>query len=295
MLRTISSALSAFVCLSLLPGPAVAAEPPPEGPRPQPVEPPVTPPVEPRPSTDPEPPPPSLAPVISPGEDRSGIEFSVPPPEEHEQEGVLGPQPELDEPVLFPDPGFAPSDGVDMLVLSGTTIALTLIGFSAGLTIGLQRQIELEWLLPSTIVPAVGLLAFGGGGLYLGITRARAYRRWEIGNRVIGLPQGRGLMVGGSFGLLGALGLIPAGAFMVDGNPEWGGTLIAVGVASAIATPVMFVIGARNQRRYQQTGGWKRKPIPPLPPGANGSAALELRPMVSLLPGGASVGAAGRF
>src|SRR5690606_16115944 len=149
--------------------------------------------------------------------------------------------------------GVAPSNGADMLVLSSTTIALTLVGFSAGLTIGLQRNIELEWLLPSTIVPAVGLLAFAGGGMYLGITRALAHRRWEIGYRVIGLPQGGGLLVGGSFALLGALGLIPSGAVMFNQNPEWGAALIAAGSASAVASPVMFVLGARNQRRYQRT------------------------------------------
>ena len=288
-MRTRSSALSVFVCLSLLPGPLLAAppEPPIEGPRPQPSEAPT----EPTEPTEREPPPPNLAPVLIPDQPTPGIEFAVPPPEEE------GPEPAREQPSLaaqFPDPGVAPDDGVSMLVLSGTTIALTLIGFSAGLAIGLERNIALEWLLPSTIVPTVGLLAFAGGGLYLGITRAQKHRRWEIGYRVIGLPQGGGLLIGGSFALLGALGLIPAGAFMINTNPEWGATLIAVGAASAIATPVMFTIGARNQRRYQRTGGWKRKPIPPLPPGAS-TSSLELRPMILPLRGGASIGAGGRF
>jgi hypothetical protein len=284
-MRTTSSALSVFVCLSLLSGPVAAAEPPVEGPRPQPREKPTEPP------TEPEVPPPNLAPVLVPDPSGPGIEFAIPPPEEAEELG-----PVREEPVYaqFPDPGVAPSDGVNMLVLSGTTIALTVVGFSAGLIIGLQRETPLEWLLPSTIVPTVGLLAFSGGGLYLGITRARAYRRWEIGNRVIGLPQGGGLLIGGSFALLGALGLIPAGAVMVGTEPEWGAALIAVGAASAIATPIMFALGVRNQRRYQQTGGWKRRPIPPLPAGAS-TSRLELRPMILPLPTGLSVGAAGRF
>lgn len=287
--------LSAFVCLSLLPGPVMAAngpepEAPVEGPRPKPRDAETKP--EPEPSTEPalEPPPPNLAPELIPDEEAPGIEFAVPPPETEE------PEPTPEEPLTaqFPDPGVAPSDGVNMLVLGGTTIALTIAAFSAGLTIGLQQGIDLEWLLPSTIVPAVGVLAFAGGGLYLGIKRARAYRRWEIGNRVIGLPQGGGLLIGGSFTLLGALGLIPAGAVLLDDNPQWGATMIGVGAASAVASPVMFVIGARNQRRYQATGGWKRKPIPPLPPGA-ATSRLELRPMILPLYGGASVGAGGRF
>lgn len=297
--RTRSSArLAAFVCLTLIPGPSLSlaegpgaegpgAEPPLEGPRPEPSE------GEPEPSSD-EPPAPNLAPVLIPDEEAPGIEFAVPPPEA-EPAAEEGP---AEDPALFakfPDPGVAPSDGRNMLVLGGTTIALTIAAFSAGLTIGLQQDTDLKWLLPSTIIPAVGVLAFAGGGLYLGIKRAAAHRRWEIGYRVIGYPQGGGLMTGGSFTLLGALGLIPAGVVMLrNDNLEWGAAMIAVGAASAIATPIMFVIGARNQRRYQQTGGWKRKPIPPLPPGAV-TSRLELRPMVVPLWGGASVGAGGRF
>lgn len=294
MRTTASACVSAFVCLSLIPCPAIAgqgpeAEPPIEGPRPKPAD------EKPEPSTEPkpgEPPPPNLAPVLIPDEDGPGIEFAPPPPPETEE-----PEPIVEEPLAaqFPDPGVAPSDGRNMLVLGGTTIALTIAAFTAGLTIGLQERIDLAWLLPSTIVPAVGVLAFAGGGLYLGITRARAYRRWEIGYRVIGQPQGGGLLVGGSFTLLGALGLIPAGAVMLKENTQWGATMIAVGAASAIACPVMFIVGARNQRRYQQTGGWKRKPIPPLPPGAV-TSRLELRPMiVPIYGGGATIGAGGRF
>lgn len=250
----------------------------------------------------PAPPPPTIDPSLlvppEPSEpSEPGIEFAVPPPEDE----ALAPAPEP-APASYelPDPGIAPSDGVNMLVLSGTTLGLTALGVTAGLVVGLQRGIELEWLLPSTIVPAVGLLAFSGGGLYLGIKRARAHRRWEIGYRVIGLPQGGGLLIGGSFSLLAALGLIPSGAVMLDQQPEWGATLIAVGAAAAVATPVMFVVGARNQRRYQRTGGWKRRPLPPLPPtapGAGGAASsrLELRPLILPLPGGVSVGAGGRF
>jgi hypothetical protein len=287
--------LSAFVCLSLLPGPAMAAtgpgpdpdEGPVEGPRPKPDTPSEQP-SEPEPKSEPD-----LTPVLIPGEEAPGIEFAVPPPESEEPE----PQPQqhsLAE--QFPDPGIAPSDGVNMLVLGGTTIALTIAAFSAGLTIGLQEQVDLDWLLPSTIIPAVGVLAFAGGGLYLGIKRAREYRRWEIGYRVIGLPQGGGLLVGGSFALLGALGLIPAGVVLLNNNPDpaWGTTMIAVGAAAGVASPVMFIVGARNQRRYQKTGGWKRRPIPPLPPGGI-TGRVELRPMIMPLRGGASVGAGGRF
>ena len=274
-----SAVLSSLVCLSLTLGPraanAEAGPEPIEGPRP--AEP------------DAEPPAPSLAPTLI-RDDSPGIEFAVPPPEEE-----VEPTPrERPFAPTFPDPGMAPNDGVGMLTLSGTVLALTAAGVSAGLLIGLDRGTELKTLLPATIVPGVALLAFGGGGLYLGITRARAYRRWEIGNRVIGRPQGAGLRIGASFTVLGALGLIPAGALRLSVDPILGASLIGVGVASAIASPIMFVVSARRQRDYQRTGGWKRKPIPPLPPSAIGR--LELRPMVvPLLEGGVIVGAGGLF
>ncbi|PRP90891.1 hypothetical protein ENSA5_59660 [Enhygromyxa salina] len=243
---------------------------------------------EPTPAAEPEVPLPSVDPSA---DAEPGIEFAV--PLEAEPESVAKPEPERRP--TFPDPGIAPTDGASILTLSVTTIALTLGGLSAGLVVGLNRQTPLEWLLPTTIVPTVGLLAFSGGGLYLGIQRARAYRRWEIGYRVIGKPQGGGLMIGGAFGLLAAIGFIPSGAFAFQsGQVELGATLIAIGSAAAVATPIMYGVGLRRQREHQRTGGWKRKPVPPLPPGVSG-ARLQLTPIVAPLPGGLSLGAAGRF
>ncbi|KIG18424.1 hypothetical protein DB30_00709 [Enhygromyxa salina] len=240
-------------------------------------------------------PPPTLDPNNLPQpESEPGIEFAVPPPES---------EPEPDEPTdvvpgyiaEFPDPGHAPNDGHSTLALSGTTLILAGIGFGVGLTVGLRRSVPLEWLLPSTIVPTVGVLAFSAGGLYQGIKLAQTYRRWEIGHRVIGSPQGGGLRVGGSFALLGAIGFISSGAFALrDRQLEFGGTMLAIGCAAAVATPIMFVVGAVYQRDYERTGGWRRRPVPPLPPGAEG-AQLQLMPMVVPLPGGVGLGAAGRF
>jgi hypothetical protein len=301
--RTRASLLSVTVCLSLVAPQRVLAGPPDgSSESPSKVEPPaptLSPGAgQPDPTASSEPVGPSAAPEPS-EPPPPGIEFAVPPPEDEEPGDPDAPAAMAPAPGSYqlPDPGMAPSDGVSMLVLSGTTLGLTVVGVTAGLIIGLERGVDLEWLLPATIVPAVGLLAFAGGGMYLGITRARAHRRWEIGYRVIGLPQGGGAMIGGSFMLLTALGLIPSGAVMLDQQPEWGAALIAVGSAAAIASPVMFVVGARNQRRYQQTGGWKRKPLPPMPPTPAGPATsrLELRPLILPAPGGVSVGAGGRF
>ena len=227
-----------------------------------------------------------------PGESSEGIEFAVPPPEPDPTPEEL--EGEIAVP-RFPDPGTAPNDGVSILVLSGTTIGLTAAGFSAGLAIGLRNQTPLSWLLPSTLVPTVGLLAFAGGGLYLGVKRRQAYRRWEIGYRVIGTPQGGGLRIGASFALLGALGFIPSGVFALNqGNDALGASLLAVGGTAAVLTPIMFTIAAKRKRDYQRTGGWRREPLPPRP-SAPAAARIELMPMVTPLVGGFSLGAVGRF
>lgn len=236
------------------------------------------------------PPPPTFDPGDSPG--IPGIEFVVPPPES--ENGQQEDERESSLTATFPDPGHAPNDGVSMLVLSSTTIALTALGFGAGLTIGLQNRTPLEWLLPSTLIPTVGLLAFSGGGLYLGIKRARAYRRWEIGYRVIGEPQGGGLNVGASFMLLGALGFIPSGAFALErGYTDIGAAMIALGSAAAVATPIMFTIAGRRAGNYSRTGGWHRRPIPPIP--GESEVRLRITPLITPTVDGVTLGAAGRF
>jgi len=231
-----------------------------------------------------EPPPPSLDPSTQPG-----IEFKIPSPNQAAEA-----KPEREPPLAmsFPDPGVAPNDGAAMLVLGGTTLGLTLAGFGVGLSYGLRNHVPLEWLLPSTLIPTVGLLAFAGGGLGLGIQRARAHHRWELANRVIGTPQGGGLNVGASFLLLAALGLIPSGAFALQrGDTALGATSIALGSISAVVTPIMFSLGAKRQRDYARTRGWYRRPIPQL----RGEARLQLAPQIGPLPGGAALGVAGRF
>jgi hypothetical protein len=287
------------------PGPSGPSEPsktdaPVEGPARPPAAPPAeqpdAPPAE-QPPVDPDaptgeliPPPPTYDPGSSP--DSPGIEFVVPPPESEDEQQVD----ERESPLAatFPDPGHAPSDGVGILVLSSTTIALTGLGFGVGLTVGLQNQTPLEWLLPSTLIPTIGLLAFSGGGLYLGIKRARAYRRWEIGHRVIGEPQGGGLKIGASFMLLGALGLIPSGAFaLANGDDQTGAIMLALGGAAALATPIMFTVAARRSQNHARTGGWHRRPIPPIP-GQSG-VRLQVTPLVVPTLDGVMIGGAGRF
>lgn len=231
------------------------------------------------------------APKLEPGE--SGIEFAVPPPETETEE----PEPTEEESPLaatWPDPGMAPNDGNSMIVLSSVTLGLTAATFGIGLKLGLDYQVPLQELLPATIIPTAITLAFVGGGLFLGISRAQAYRRWEIGYRVVGHPQGGGLKVAGSFAFLGALGGIPAGiVFLQNGDVSVGAPLLAIGSASAIAVPIFFVIGSRRARDYARTGGWHRRPIPPIP-GSNESR-LQITPLVAPTLGGFTVGAAGRF
>ena len=255
------------------------------------VEPPTNtePPTSTEPPTGPITPPP---PNIEPSE--SGIEFAIPPPESEIEE----PEPEERESPLaatWPDPGVAPNDGASMLVLSSTAIAFTGLAFGVGLQVGLDKQVPLAELLPSTLIPTVITLAFAGGGLYLGIKRAHDHHRWELAYRVVGEPQGAGLKVGGSFALLVALGCIPAGVFLYNqyGDVPNGATLIAVGSAAAVATPIMFVIGAQRSKRYARTGGWYRRPLPPIP-GKNESR-LQITPLVAPTFSGLTIGARGRF
>jgi hypothetical protein len=216
--------------------------------------------------------------------------------EEAEEPAREGPKPPAssDASAEFPDPGIAPVNGNQILVLSGTTLGLTAVGTATGIVVGLQRQIELEWLLPSTLVPAVALLAFSGGGLYLGIKRKIAYRRWEIGNRVVGLPQGGGLIVGGTFCLLAALSFVPGGiSTLTQGESAAGATMLAVGGTALVAAPIMYVTGTRHRRRWQHSGGWVRRAIPPRPPAP--TSHLEMLPILTPIPRGVSLGVAGRF
>lgn len=230
------------------------------------------------------------APTIQPAEDPgASIDFAVPPPESAEDEDEPA-KPKLA--AAFPDPGTAPNDGRNMIVLGGVTLGSMVVLTTSGIVLGLRYGVEPRYLLPGLLIPAIGFTAFAAGGLYLGITRARKHRRWAIANRVVGLPQGGGLLVGGTFTLLAGLGMIPGGIFLLQaGELELGVPTLVIGSAAALATPLMFVFGARNKRRYLRTGGWTRKPVPPLPP----SSRLELAPRVSLVPGGLGIGVAGRF
>jgi hypothetical protein len=233
------------------------------------------------------PPPPTFDPGGAPG-----IEFVVPPPESDAQ-----PVAEDESPLAatWPDPGMAPNDGNSILVLSGTTIGLTLVAFSAGVGIGLDREVPLEALLPGAILPAAGILAFSAGGLYLGIKRAAAHHRWELAYRVVGEPQGGGLNIGATFMLLGALFSIPAGAFAIDRGDEgpFPTTLLVVGSAAAIATPIMYTLAAGRKRSYERTGGWHRRPMPPIP--GEEESWLHISPLVAPTFGGVTVGARGQF
>jgi hypothetical protein len=276
------------------------ARPPRDAPGEQPDGPPADPPAAQPTDTPPEPDAPTDAPpgklvapppTFDPG-DSPGIEFVIPPPASEDDHEVTERDPPLA--ATFPDPGVAPNDGNSMLVLSGTTMGLTLLGFSSLLTVGIQRQTPLEWLLPATIVPAAGLLAISTGGLYLGIKRARAHHRWELANRVGGEPQGAGLSVGGTFMLLGALFFIPSGAFALQtGEVESGASMIAIGSLAFVSMPIMFTLGARRARDYARTGGWHRRAIPQIP--GESQVRLRITPLVAPTVGGVTLGAAGQF
>ena len=239
------------------------------------------------------------APTIEPPE--PGIEFAVPPPEsESETEGETDTEDaeptEATYPLeeTWPDPGTAPNDGNAMLVLGTATLSLAGTAVGLGLTLGLNDKVPLNYLLPATIIPATLGSAFGVGALYVGGKRARAYRQWEIGYRVVGEPQGGGLMYGGMISALGALALIPFGVRMLAfGDNRGGTTLVALGSAAALATPILLAVGRQRSKRYARTGGWHRRPLPPIPEPAR--AGLQITPLVAPTLGGFMLGASGRF
>ncbi len=259
----------------------------------RPIEGPARPPSE-QPTHEVSPPPPTLEPA------EPGIEFAVPPPEpetETETESEDVDPDESTSPIAdrWPDPGTAPNDGNAMLVLGGATLGIAGAALGIGLTVGQNRDVPLEYLLPATIIPTTITTAFGVGALYLGATRARAYRRWEIGYRVVGEPQGGGLRWGGRITLLGALGTIPIGVRMMlaFGDVQGGATLIALGSAAAVATPILLVVGKRRANKYARTGGWHRRPLPPVP--QQSQTRLQVTPLVAPTLGGFMLGANGRF
>jgi len=230
---------------------------------------------------------PASEPVVEPQPTPEGgsIEFAVPPPSQPgEGPDEEGPAPA--EPAgQWPDPGQAPSDGVGAIV-SGA-ILIPVASLATWVLLDGKRVNADNGNIP-IVVTGVGLDAIGLGLIGLGIARRIKLRRWETAYRVRATWQGNGMLATGAlalnFGVVAALSGTLALTNQTSDRVGYGllaGGLIAAG---AIAPP-MLVFGMRRSRRYRQTGGWVRPPLPPIP----------TSPSVTLIPGGIALGVRGQF
>ncbi len=163
-----------------------------------------------------------------------------------------------------------------MLVLGSTAIGLTGLAFGVGLKVGLDKQVPLAELLPSTIIPARHHRSrSAGGGLYLGIKRARDYHRWEQRTESSASHRARDSRSVDRSRCSPRWVVCRLGCFCTTNAAMCRtATLIAISSALPMATPIMFVIGAQRSKRAH---GWLASPTLPPIPGEN-TSRLQIRP-----------------
>jgi hypothetical protein len=209
------------------------------------------------------PPPPTID-----DEPHSGIEFAVPPPaasepEPSQHDPLWGPPERHGEHGELDDLGRAPQSGNWLLVSGG--YAVPLAAFGCGYYVwSLRKSAPPDTNLGAPIT-SIGI-ATAGVGIYAAITLSvGAYRnyklqRWARRHRVVALPQGDGLIMGGVLALFSPIPLIPVGLGLTSPSTPLGIAILSTAIAaSAIGGPVMLAIGGRRLHRYHQTGGWRRR------------------------------------
>jgi hypothetical protein len=227
-------------------------------------------------------------------EPQSGIDFAVPPPVASE------PEPSQHDPLWGPterraeldDLGRAPQSGNWLLVSGG--YAVPMAAFGCGYYVWTLRKSappDSNLRVPVTSIA----IATAGVGIYAAVTLSvGAYRnyqlqRWARRHRVVALPQGDGLIMGGVLALFSPIPLIPVGLGLTSSSTPLGIAIMSTTIAaSAIGGPIMLAIGGRRLRRYHETGGWRRR-----------SPSFVERPSISpsILPSrtGTTLGIAGQF
>jgi hypothetical protein len=218
------------------------------------------------------------APTLEPG----ALPIEVPPPPEGVEEGPAAPPPP-DDPTLWPDPGTAPPDGAAAFV----TVAVMI---SAGVLVpvGLLQDPTLTSADRSGIIgAAIGMEVIAALGLGLAVSRRVKLVRWAGAYRVQPTPQGGGLLTFGGIALTAGLTLMPLGFWIMSrGGARPQATAMVIGGAASLGVaPLGIVFGKRNRDAYLSTGGWIRRPLPP----------VTLAPRLLVLPGGFGVSLAGRF
>ncbi|WP_181197244.1 hypothetical protein [Enhygromyxa salina] len=298
-------AISATLCLTphrsawAVPPPTLDQSPnaPVEGPR-RPPEPEPEP--EPKPEPEPEPdnpsdapaPPAAPAPTIDP-EPPSGIELALPPPppagpdQEQSPDPLSGRGGSVAE---LRDPGRAPKSGNWLLVSGGYALPLAALGCSYyvwSLRSGAPAGANTKPQVVSIGVATGGIALYGALALSVGGYRNHKLARWSRRHRVVALPQGDGLLMGGSVALFSPIPFIPLGLSLMSVSSPLGVTMLVTTVgAAAIGSPIMFTVGARRLRRYRETGGWRRR---------TPSFVRRATPVVLPSPTGVTLGVAGQF
>jgi hypothetical protein len=221
------------------------------------------------------------APTLEPGETSIPAGIEVPPPPEGVEEGPVAPMPE--DPSLWPDPGTAPPNGAGAFVTVGVMVPVGVL-----IPLGLLQDPTLSGdARAALITTGVGIELIAALGLGIAISRRMKLVRWAGAYRVQPTPQGGGLLTFGGIALAAGATLVPLGAWIMarGGSPPHATAMLIGGSASLGLAPLGFALGKRRRDAYLSSGGWIRRPLPP----------ITLAPRVLVLAGGFGVAFAGRF
>jgi hypothetical protein len=221
------------------------------------------------------------APKLEPGEPPNPLGIEVPPPPEGVAEGPAVPP--HHDPSLWPDPGTAPPNGSGAFVTAGAMIPAGVL-----VPLALLRDRTLSGDARAAIISTgVGIEVIAALGLGIAVSRRMKFVRWAGAYRVQPTPQGGGLLTFGGIALAAGTTLVPLGIWTmarVGSGPDAIAMLIGGSVSLGLA-PLGFALGKRRRDAYLSSGGWYRRPLPP----------ITLTPSVLMLPGGFGVSFAGRF
>lgn len=196
------------------------------------------------------------------------------------------------------DPGRAPPSGNWLLVSGGYALPLAGLGCSYyiwALRQGAPLDADIKPQVTSIAIATAGITLYGVIALSVGAYRSYQLQRWARRHRVVTLPQGDGLILGGSLALFSAIPFIPLGLTLQPSSNLLGVTMIVTSVAaSAIGGPIMLAVGARRLRRYHETGGWRRR-SPSVVRRSQGLSVPSMLPTIMPAPRGVTLGVAGQF
>lgn len=230
---------------------------------------------------DEDPGPPGIEFAPAPTLDPSVLPIEVPPPPEGVEEGPAALTP--GGPTLWPDPGTAPPNGAGAFVTAAVMLSTGVL-----VPLGLLQDQTLSGADRSGIIGAgVGMEVIAALGLGLAVSRRMKLVRWAGAYRVQPTPQGSGLLTAGGIALAGGLTLVPLGSWIMarGGSGPHAIAMLIGGSASLGFAPLGILLGKRRRDAYLSSGGWTRRPLPP----------VTLTPRVLVLPGGFGVSFAGRF